>query len=120
MKEFKYEVKPNESHNFKGYITVKVPRYKERMALLRETNIKITDKGEVEAGAEKFDLAIKLAEIAEDHIAKVSVKRGEEEFNTYEDLEYLEEGTALISEVGSMVISGIKMGKPSEARSKAK
>jgi len=98
---------------FEGEIKVKVPKYKDRLKLLKECNFKMDDKGEISKGTDQFDSVEKVVEIAESHILQVNVKHKEteEEFDSVEGLSYTQEGSELINDIGNMVLSGFKLGK---------
>ena len=111
MKEFTYKIKPNDSHGFKGSAVIKIPKYKERLKLLKSVNLKFGENCEVILDGDQIGMAIKFAEIAEAHVKSIDISRGNDKFKSLEDLEYDPEGGALVSELGGLVVSGIKMGK---------
>lgn len=118
MKEFKYEPQPLKTDKgtevpnpFKGHILIQVPKYKERMKLIKELNMNLDAKGEIALSSDNFETASKMYDIADKYVKSLSVKRGKEEFNSIEELEYDQEGSNLILEAANVVLSGIRMGK---------
>lgn len=111
MKEFVYKINKSESHEFEGEIVLTVPKYKERLKLLKQTNMKFNAKGEISSEVDQFDMAEKIAEIAEAHIKSIDLTRDGEKFISIDELEYEADYGVLISEVGSAILSGITMGK---------
>lgn len=115
MKEFKFV--PKKESGFEGNIMVKVPKYKERMKLLRECNFKLDAEGNVGSGMEQFDSIDKLISITESNVSSVSLVYGEGDgacsIDSIEELGYYQEGVELITELGNLILSGFALGKKS-------
>ena len=109
MKEFSY--KPKKESGFVGEIKLRIPKYKERIKLLKECNFAIDSEGEMSKGAAQFDSVEKIIEMTEQHVVSVSLKFGEHEILEYDELGYYQEGVELLNDVGNLILSGFKLGK---------
>ena len=127
MKEFDWKIpkslpkKTNDKdeerlpHVFTGSIRIKMPDYLERAALLKQLSFENTSEGTVEVmgRADKAEkMAAKTIEIARNHVVSVQVTHScGDVFTSLEDLEYFAPGMALISELSSILIGGLKLGE---------
>lgn len=110
-----YTWKPCESDvedlkELEGHIVLNVPKYKERMELIKSLKLKVTD-GTIEMGDEQFDSFDKILEIVKKRITKIELKYGDMKFKTLEDLEHYEVFTHITSELWGLIGNGIKLGK---------
>lgn len=98
---------------FKGEIILKIPKYAERLKLVGQLAVNIESDGQVKTTKETMAAAIKMAEIAQEHIVSLKVENVEtkEVYASFDDLEYDQDGTALINECANVVVNGIRMGK---------
>lgn len=96
---------------FEGTVKVKVPKHIDRIKLLREINTKVDPSGALLNTG--MDSAEKLMEFAKSHIESVSLKRIEDglEINKLEWLEYDVDGAEVLSDISTMLIQGVKLGK---------
>lgn len=111
MKEYAY--KP-QSEVYEGEVKIKVLKYKERLKLLKDKGFRITAEGTVEVGdGNQLDAAIQMAEIAEEYVSEVKLKRKDNNrlLKAFEDLEYDQDGVLLINELAGQVLAGVKLGK---------
>ncbi len=115
MKQFSYQpqLQKDEKLVFEGEVVINLPKYSERLALLKSLNFKTSNDGKVEASSDQIDSMIKMIEIASKHVASVKVRRIDDgyEFNSIDELEYDKEGSELINEIANVIMSGVKMGK---------
>lgn len=109
MKEFVF--KPKEDSGFTGEIKLRVPKYKERIRLLKECNLSVDENGEMGKGAAQFDSVEKIIDVTESHVISVSLRYGEQEIYEVEELGYYQEGVELLNEVGNLILSGFQLGK---------
>lgn len=107
MKEFTY--KPN-SEGFEGEIKLKVPSFKERLEITQQLGFKLDANGEVDA-ASSMNMMGQLLEKMETLVTSVSLKYGDVEFNSLDDLSYYKEGQAIINEVIAVLMNGMTLGK---------
>jgi len=96
---------------FKGIVQLKMPKYLERMKLMKKCNFN-TSNGKDEK-TDGLDSMEKLIQISLDHIHSVKLIRidDEREFNCIDDLEYDVEGSSLLNEIGQKIIGGARLGK---------
>ena len=105
MKSFDYKPK---AEGWSGTIKIKVPNYKERLSIVKELNLgAIADA----SASEQIDLTEKLLDKVMLHVESVDLKFGKQSFSSFEDLQYCKEGSDLINEVGSVLMTGISLGK---------
>lgn len=98
---------------FEGSVIIKMPRQKERIAMIKELKFKPNGEGAIDVNEnEGFDLAEKMIDIVEKHVGAIAVvhKSSGKTFSSLAELELYQEGTELISEIGNVVLSGIKLG----------
>ncbi len=115
MKQFSYkpQLQKDDKPVFSGEVVIQLPRYAERMMLLKSINFKASGDGKVDFAGDQIDSLVRMIGIAEKHVLSVNVTRVEDgyEFKSIEDLEYDKDGSELINEIANVVISGVKMGK---------
>jgi len=97
-----------QSEGWSGKVMLKIPSWKDRAKLAQELGLVKAAEAPM---AEKVAIMASAAEKLTEHIESIDVKFGEHEFKTLEDLGYTKEGSALIMELGMMVIQGISLGK---------
>jgi len=116
--------KVKKENPFTGTMKIKIPKYKERMKLLRDLNVGFDKDGEVETskGTQGVDSAIRMIELAEEHLVSLDLthKPTKESIKSLDDLEYCEEGTIIINQIGQAVLTGAKLGNGSNTKSKSK
>lgn len=101
--------------NFDGVVKIKMPRYKERIEMIKEMQITPKQNGnEVEANATNsgIDSAIFMSSIMEKYILSIDVKHIQSGLviKSLEELECYKEGVELINEIGSVLFNGISLG----------
>lgn len=120
MKEFTWSPQDKEDDNgkkvvavFKGSVKLKIPKYRERLKLIKDMQFKVSPSGEVEQGSSAMDNAIQMVELVDKHVTslKLSKKDCKHEFSTVADLEYDKEGSELINEMANVILGGISLGK---------
>ena len=109
MKEFRFV--PKKESGFEGHVMLKVPKYKQRIRILRECNFNIDAAGEMGKGAAQFDSIEKIIEVTESHVLSVELKYGETVIGEIEELGYYQEGVELLNEIGNLILSGFSLGK---------
>lgn len=107
MKVFKYKVK---SEGWSGEVELKVPSYKERMKMLQSMGLKNLQTEDV---GTQIEFLGNLIEKLDEAVVSIDVKYGDNSFKSMEELEYIQEAQQLRSEIGSVLINGISLGKPS-------
>lgn len=95
------------NEGFSGELKIKIPTYKERLKMAKTLSLqKLADKD-----SDQFGILEGLIDAVKDHIAVIDLKFGEEVFKSPDELDYFEEGTQLLTEIGHMLINGISLGK---------
>lgn len=95
------------NEGFSGTLKIKIPTYKERLKMAKTLSLqKLSDKE-----ADQFGILEGLIDAVKDHIAEIDLKFADESFKSADDLDYFEEGTQLLTEIGHMLINGITLGK---------
>jgi hypothetical protein len=103
-----YDYRPN-PELFDGVISVEIPRYKERLDLVKKLNITQKD-GEV--SVEQFDNISLVRDIVIDRIRKVElfIKGNGQQIGSMDDLEFFEEFNVILQEISALIFNGIKLG----------
>jgi hypothetical protein len=98
---------------FKGSVKIKVPKYTDRLRLMKECNFKVRADGQIDPNTDMIDQAIKMVEVAKKHVLEVDLVRDEdkERFTDFESLEYDSDGSEVINEIANFVMSGGRLGK---------
>jgi hypothetical protein len=96
-----------------GEVEVDLPKYVQRLRYLKQAKIKLSDKGEVDAGGDPLEQAILAVELAEKHIKKVNltVKETGKKVKSVDEMGYLPECEAALTEIGFLVLNGPPLGK---------
>lgn len=96
---------------FKGKVVLDIPKYQERLSIIKEMNLKAQD-GEMEQDT-GLDGAGKLHEIAMKKIKSIDVEHKDSKivFNSVDSLEYYKEGVELLQQISSCIIQGVSLGK---------
>lgn len=99
---------------FSGVVKVKIPKHQERIRFLKTLNLSVNSDGEV-VKRDNFDMGDKIIEFALKHIESVDLTRAEDQakFDSVELLEYDSDGAEVLAEIGSQLMSGIKLAKTS-------
>lgn len=108
MREVTYT--PTSVKGLKGSVVLKVPSFRERLALFSSSGVKITkdgiDMGENGASSLLLTLMNKLDEF----VVSVDLKLGKHHFQSLDDLEYSSEGAEIINELIQVASNGISLG----------
>jgi len=107
FKEIAY--KP-QNQGWSGSVTLKVPTYKDRLKMAQQLGI---SKDLMNDPDKQMALADTLFSKVEEHVSKVDLKWGDEEFKSLEELGYFEEGTEVVNELAACLCQGISLGKRS-------
>ncbi len=97
---------------FKGSIKIKILPYLGRVELLKSLMLKNDESGNVSIDSNVSSIE-KMYQIAKEHTVELNLVRisDECELKSFEDLEYDVDGGAMIQEIASLVIGGVKLGK---------
>jgi len=113
MKEMKYvpQGTAEKPSPFIGHVLLKIPRYRERLAMIKGAGYKTGEDGV--GVSDGIDMMDKLLEGVETHVIGVHLthKKTSLKFESLEDLECYQEGTELINELGQVLLSGVKLGE---------
>jgi len=103
---YKYAVK---SEGFSGAVTVDVPKYTDRLRLLKDVNFSIGDKElDKTSGVESM---IRMIELAPNYIKEVDVIRlaDGKKYTSFEELN--DDADEVCVEITKLVFEGVKLGK---------
>lgn len=94
---------------FEGHVVLDVPNEFERIEIAKAMNF---SNGEAKdpTTEESLELTQKMKKLAHDKIKEVHLTYEGTEINSVDMLGFSVEGSALINEIGSVCISGIKLG----------
>lgn len=102
---------PSKESGLKGYVEFRVPKFKERMDLIKQIGIKVDSNGEMDTSVDKLDVVIKMEEVCKKYVKNVSLSTGKHKFENLEDLEVTEAYGTIVSEVANEIMSGVRLGK---------
>jgi hypothetical protein len=113
MKEMKYIPKGKHAEVWEGSVLIKLPRYRERLKLVRDAGFKPSGDGTMSADSDGLAMMDKLLEATEKNIVKMELihKESGEKFESMEDLECYAEGVELLSDIGNVLLSGLRLGE---------
>lgn len=102
---------PNDKSAFKGKVVLKIPKYRERIAILKEAGYSVGKDG-VEAASDHYAFADKMIQIVEKNVLSVELTHEPscQKFSSIDELEVYQEGTELINELGQTILGGVKLG----------
>lgn len=107
MKEFKLDVTKiagmGKFDGISGHLIIKVPSMKERLAMMKDSEIKSSNVG--------MDEVVKLMEASALCVSSVDVDYLGEKYTSFEDLGYYEFGSVIVNYVSGVVMNGIPLGK---------
>lgn len=93
------------NQNFEGHVEIDVPRFKERMELVKKVSL---EGNELSNNVTQASL---LVDLAYEKTKSLSIKhKSGKEFNSIEELEVYKDGIEAIYLIGSFVINGIPLG----------
>jgi hypothetical protein len=104
LKEYTYT--PQIS-GIKGSLLLKVPSYVERLKIIKEQGIGLTDANNID-----IDNVIKMFELAQKYILKVDIEMGKEKIKDLEELGMYQKGVEVINGAVGILAGGI----PSEGK----
>ncbi len=112
MKEFEYELQKEVLGNpnpYSGKVKIKLPKYLERNKLLREINFKSSKEGEVGL-SDNIGSLDKLYDVCNEYVLKLDVRKGKKPFHKLDELEYDEDFSSFVTEVGMTIVRGVNLG----------
>ena len=99
---------------FSGEVELRLPTFDEKFEYLEKTGIEFDDGGLVEVGTtpNKIKFIREIVKLSEKHYIRVSLKdlNSNEEFKSFEDLQYCTEAHPLLMEVATALLNGFKLG----------
>lgn len=98
--------------DIKGVIEIELPKYKDRMAIIKSMNINFGKDGELKFEANQLDIIEKMSDIVNERIKKVSLETIDgDKIESLGDLEYYSVYSEIINELINIVFNGAKLGK---------
>jgi hypothetical protein len=90
---------------FSGFVEINIPKFQERMEIVKSTEFRNGSK------VEDADKVMMLVDLAKTKSGKVELKHESGvELNSIDDLEYYQEGLAIIYEVAGVILNGVPLG----------
>jgi hypothetical protein len=99
-------------NEWKGSVTVRIPKVAERFNLMAGMNLKVNQEGEVDT--DKMDvmgMVGKILPVVKDYIETVELKYYETEVTSADDLEYYNEAIPVLTQVGLFLMQGASLSK---------
>ena len=98
-----------DTENFKGEVIIELLPWKERIAKTKEVSYEIVN-GELKERSD-FDKGAMALEISLSRVKSVSVKNGENEITSIDELLNYKEGMEVAREIQSIILNGISIEK---------
>jgi hypothetical protein len=94
---------------FEGSIEISIPKYKERLDLVKRLNVNSKD-GEI--SVEQFENISMVRDIVGEFVTKVElvVKESGQQISCLDDLEYYESFNEILGHLSGVLFNGIKLG----------
>jgi len=90
---------------FSGFVEINIPKFQERMESVKSTEFRNGSK------VEDADKVMMLVDLAKTKSGKVELRHDSGvELNSIDDLEYYQEGLAIIYEVAGVILNGVPLG----------
>jgi hypothetical protein len=109
MKTYKLEPK-----GYDGFVEMKLPNYIERLELVQEANFtfeKTEDgKAEVVINNESIGFIISVLKSSKKYVKRVELKKGKEEYKSYDELLDGDCATAC-NEIVGLLVNGVQLGE---------
>lgn len=109
MREFKFDLSKHKK--IKGELVLGIPSYRQRLMMIKECSFKMSDKGEVEVGAETIDSIVKLLDISKPYFKKVELECGDIKVKSFDEMEEYAEFDTLLTEASSSILNAGRLGK---------
>lgn len=104
-------------HGFTGVAKIKMLKPVERLQLLKESKIDITGGEAVPGKDAMLDIMPMMLEVVKKQVVNFHFKYGDKNFKDLDEMEYYDEALAVFMEIGSVLLEGVKLGKPSKKTS---
>lgn len=112
-REVEYKLKEKNAEGkkatYSGTVKLKLLPFKERNKMMKQLNIK-TDQAEAELN-DNLDMLDRFADVVKENLLSMDVKKGKTVFKGLEDIDFDDSVAEFYGEVGSVVVSGINLGK---------
>lgn len=97
---------------FVGKVKVKIPKHGERLQFLKQISLSVSGDGTVDR-QHSVDLSEKIIAYAVGHIESVDLTRSSDQmkFSSVEMLEYDVDGLDVLSDIGKMLMDGVRLSK---------
>lgn len=112
MRTMKFEPESINNEEFSGWVELKVPHARERAMVFKTLKFKMDAKGEIIANEDMSEVMVGMVDLVEEYLvtAEITRKSDGKTFNK-EDVFYEPEFQTLISEIGTVCMSGFKPSK---------
>lgn len=99
-----------------GEIKIDMPRYMERLSLVKEVHLERNDENKMEFVQESMELAAKMEKVVGERIKEVSLKlKGQKTvIDSLEHLECYSFYPSILGTLFSAIVNGVTLGKPKE------
>lgn len=109
MREISFDL--TKYKDIKGELILEIPKYRDKLKLIKECNFKVSNEGTVNISADAIDSMIKLIDMTEKYFKKINLKCGKIEVKNFEDMESHPEFDSLISEAATAILNSGRLGK---------
>lgn len=103
--------KTRNEHALQGEIEVVLPKYTERLRLMKDCNFKVDEKGEIVTGFEQIESLIVAIEKSKPFIKSVNLlTKDGQKVESFDELEVTAGCDAILTELAFFVINGPQLG----------
>ncbi len=109
MRELKVDLSKHK--NIKGELIIGIPKYRQRLKMMKDCNFKLSEDGSVNVSTETLQSIITLTDMAQEYFTKVDLKCGDIHVKSFDEMENYSEFDGLISECATLILNAGKLGK---------
>jgi hypothetical protein len=98
-----------------GHVVINLLSQSQKLEAMKSIGLTTNAQGEVETVSSNLDQGIMMIGLVEKNIKEVSIKKGDIEFKSFEDLNYGDMGLCLpiISDIANRILKGKVLGESS-------
>lgn len=101
------------TEGFQGKIVLRLPTYAERLGMVADMGLSFDADGGFDLAKAENPLGqfAKMIQKVPEYIEAVDLWYGEQQISSYDDLQYYNEGVAVINEIVAALAQGMSLGK---------
>lgn len=112
--KFEPSICKEEDSKFKGYLSLDIPNYVQRLKYIKECGFKAGKDGDsVVMGSmnDNIDALVKMIDLAKIHVKEIKLEKGDLVYKKFDELLDDSECDGIINEIAGVILNGVKLGK---------